>query len=418
MKKYAKQIFFDNLEFTMQDLNTTDPRQYWKIIKMLVKENANNCETIPPLRKTDSTYTFTDKEKAEALNNYFVSISTVDDSHETLPDFTPRTQAKIDSIHVTEHDITDIILKLNVHKASGPDEFSHRMLKETATTICKPLCMLFNRSLLEGDYPSKWKKANVMPLFKKGDRDQPSNYRPISLISCIGKVLERVVFKHVYNHLHLNNLIYKKQSGFIPGHSTVYQLIDIYNQICKAIDERKHTCIVFCDISKAFDRVWHLGLLYKLKQNGIEGSLHNWFRHYHTNRSQKVFVGTSYSESKLITAGVPQGSVLGPLLFLIYVNDIADKLISTTRLFADDSSLAVSSSDMNTIELNINHDLNELAAWAKQWLVTFNPSKTDAMICSLARYTEPSLYFNDIQLQFVQHHKHLGLTLSHRWYMA
>ncbi len=121
----------------------------------------------PPLRKTDSTYTFTDTEKAEALNNYFLSISTVDDSHETLPDYTPRTQAKLDSIHVTEHDITDIILNLNVHKASGPDEFSHRLLKETATTICRPLCMLFNWTLLESDYPSKWKKANVMPLFKK-----------------------------------------------------------------------------------------------------------------------------------------------------------------------------------------------------------------------------------------------------------
>ncbi len=144
-----------------------------------------------------------------------------------------------------------------INKASGPDEISHKMLKETSKTICLPLSIVFNRSIQEASYPNCWKKANVMPLFKKGNRDMPANYRPISLISCVGKVMERVVFKHVYNHLIANNLIYKNQSGFLPGHSTVFQLIDIYNQICKAFDDRKSTCIVFCDISKAFDRVWH-----------------------------------------------------------------------------------------------------------------------------------------------------------------
>ncbi len=251
-----------------------------------------------------------------------------------------------------------------------------------------------------------------MPLFKKGNMDQPCNYRPISLISCMGKVLERLVFKHIHNHLHFNNLIYKQQSGFLPGHSTVYQLIDIYNQICKSIDENQHTCIVFCDISKAFDRVWHAGLLFKLKQNGIEGGLLNWVKDYLSSRCQKVFVGQSYSDTKLIKAGVPQGSVLGPLLFLIYVNDIADKLLSTTRLFADDSSLAVSSSDINVIETTLNHDLTELSEWSNQWLVKFNPSKTDALLFTLSRCNQPNLTFNNVPLNFVEHHKHLGLTLS------
>ncbi len=147
--------------------------------------------------------------------------------------------------------------------------------------------------------------------------------------------MERVIFKHLFNHLSINDLIYKQQSGFLPGLSTVYQLIDIYNQICKAIDEKQHTCIVFCDISKAFDRVWHAGLLFKLKQNGVEASLYNWIKSYLSSRQQRVFVGSAFSENKLINAGVPQGSVLDPLLFRIYVNDITDRLISTARLFAD-----------------------------------------------------------------------------------
>jgi hypothetical protein len=232
-----------------------------------------------------------------------------------------------------------------IKKASGPDGISHRMLKETSFSICKPLCTLFNRSLQENTYPTCWKNASVMPLFKKGEHDLCSNYRPIFLISCIGKVMERIIFKYIYSHLHMNNLIYRYQSGFIPGHSSVYQLIDIYHQICKAFDEKKSTCIVFCDISKAFDRVWHKGLLFKLHQCGITNNLNTWIASYLKPRNQSVFVGSSFSDTKFINAGVPQGSVLGPLLFLIYVNDIAENLLSFTRRFADDSSLSVTSDD-------------------------------------------------------------------------
>ncbi len=170
--------------------------------------------------------------------------------------------------------------------------------------------------------------------------------------------------------------------------------------------------MVFCDISKAFDRVWHRGLLHKIRQYGISGNLASWLSNYLANRSQKVFVGTSYSETKQVKAGVPQGSVLGPLLFLIYVNDIADTLISTTRLFADDSSLAVSSSDTHIMETTINSDLNLMSAWAKQWLVTFNPLKTEVMYFSLSNAIPPDLFFENTRLNYVENHKHLGVTLG------
>ncbi len=216
----------------------------------------------------------------------------------------------------------------------------------------------------------------------------------------------------MYNYFNENSLIYKNQSGFLPGHSTVYQLIDIYQQICKAFDEKKSTCIVFCDISKAFDRVWHRGLLFKLRQHGISGNILNWITSYLDNRSQKVFVGSAVSDEKHINAGVPQGSVLGPLLFLIYVNDIAVSFLSLTRLFADDSSLATSTSDINQMEVILNEDLNRLFQWSQQWLVQFNPSKTEVMFFSLMDTDRPTLYFQNTQLTFVNHHKHLGLTLS------
>jgi len=226
--------------------------------------------------------------------------------------------------------------------------------------------------------------------------------------------MERVMFKYIYNFVHENKLIYKRQSGFIPKDSTIYQLVDIYNQICKAFDDKKFTCIVFCDISKAFDRVWHRGLLFKLKQCGISDHIVNWIASYLEHRKQRVFVGTEFSEEKTINAGVPQGSVLGPLLFLIYVNGIADSLFSITRLFTDDSSLAVISDSVQTIETTLNHDLQRVTEWANQWLVNFNPSKTEVLFLSLSKNNQnrPALYFQNTQLSYVESHKHLGLTLS------
>ena len=259
----------------------------------------------------------------------------------------------------------------------------------------------------------------VMPLFKKGDANTPSNYRPISLLSCLGKLMERVVYKHLYNHFVSHNLIYCKQSGFLRGHSTVFQLIDIFDQIARSLDDKTVTCMVFCDISKAFDRVWHQGLLFKLKENGISGNMLKWIESYLSNRTQKVFVRSSMSDVLQVKAGVPQGSVLGPLFFLIYVNDIVNNLLSITRLFADDTSLSCTTSNLSDLEGIVNHDLHQINLWAKRWLVDFNPQKTEAILFTTQKNVRlPQLYFDNIPVNFVESHKHLGLTLGHdgKWH--
>ena len=181
--------------------------------------------------------------------------------------------------------------------------------------------------------------------------------RPISLISYIGKPFERVVFKHVHNYLLSNSLIYKYQPGFLPGHSTVHHLI-VVHQTCLALENHKINCQVFCDISKAFDRVWHQGLLLKLEKYGIRGNLLAWFENYLYMRHQKVSINNTCSSYKFITACVPQGSVLGPMLFLIYINDISETLTGIARLFADDTSLSFSSADPVEIERILNQDLS------------------------------------------------------------
>lgn len=240
------------------------------------------------------------------------------------------------------------------------------MLKFTADTICYPLSNLFNLSLEQGVYPSKWKLAHVLPLFKKGDKCIASNYRPISLISCVGKLFERIIHKHLHNYLLDNRLIYKFQSGFLQGHSTTYQLIELYHNIAKNANEHLNSCVIFCNISKAFDRVWHKGLLHKLQHYGFQGNILAWLKDYLLNRSQKVVVHDSFSSIGFIKAGVPQGSVLGPLLFLIYINDLADDLLGFTRLFACDTSISYHSSNVQFMENIINRYLSVLREWSEK----------------------------------------------------
>ena len=170
--------------------------------------------------------------------------------------------------------------------------------------------------------------------------------------------------------------------------------------------------MVFCDISKAFDRVWRKGFLFKLEENDIKGDLLKWISNYISERRQRVFVGSSMSDSKMLSAGVPQGSILGPLLILIYVNDIVEYLVSISRLFADDTSLSFTSSNINDIEGILNHDLRIITAWAKQWLVDFNPNKTEAILLSITDVNNPNLYFDQVPVTCVDKHKHLGLHFS------
>ena len=222
--------------------------------------------------------------------------------------------------------------------------------------------------------------------------------------------MERVTYKYIFNHI--KNLIYEFQSGFLKGHSTVFQLLEIYHKVCSNLDDKISTILIFCDISKAFDKVWHRGLLTKLRSYGISGDLLKWLKDYLENRKQAVFVNNESSNLGNVRAGVPQGSVLGPLLFLIYINDICDNLSNLARLFADDTSLSYSGTNYQLMESQINDDLNILNEWAKTWLVDFNSKKTKALILSKAVTPTININFNNEVVEIVKNHKHLGITLS------
>ena len=249
---------------------------------------------------------------------------------------------------------------------------------------------------------------------KKNDPSDVSNYRPISLLNTLAKVLEKSVHKYVFNFLNDHHVITTLQSGFVPGDSTVNQLVDIYNTFCQALDEGKEVRAIFCDISKAFDRVWHKGLLFKLHSVGISGSLLQWFTDYLANRKQRVVIPGVSSSWSSVEAGVPQGSILGPLLFLLYINDIVENINSSIRLFADDTTLYIIVDNPVEAAYQLNSDLSKIHQWANQWLVTFNPSKSESVIFSRKRNrpNHPQVLMDQQPIHEVNLHKHLGIIFS------
>ena len=295
-----------------------------------------------------------------------------------------------------------------------PDHISNRTLKCLAEELCGPLCKLFNKSLFQSQFPDIWKCSSVVPIHKKNSVHDYTNYRPVSLTSCLSKVFEKCVFKHVSNFFLDNENITPLQSGFTSGDSTSYQLTHLYDYIARAMDCGKEVRAVFCDISKAFDRVWHKGLLHKLWVNGIRGSLLSWFDSYLNNRKQFTVINGYKSNIKSIEAGVPQGSVLGPLLFLVYINDIVEDIQCNIKLFADDTSLYVIIDDPFLSTNMLNDDLDLITKWAETWKVDFNPKKTESVIFSRKRNLVfmPDLIMNGVPINSVSSHKHLGLTLQ------
>ena len=227
------------------------------------------------------------------------------------------------------------------------------MLKLCPYEVARPLAIIFNKCQEEGSFPSLWKLANVQPVHKKNAKDDKTNYRPISLLSICSKIYEKIVFDSIYTFLTENNLLTSHQSGFRPGDSTINQLLAITTEIYTSFETLNETRAVFLDMSKAFDKVWHSGLLFKLKQNGIGGSLLKMLEVYLSERKQRVVLNGQESSWKPLSSGVPQGSVLGPLLFLIYINDLTQNISSTMKLFADDSSLFIKVNDIQEAHLSL-----------------------------------------------------------------
>ena len=411
----AKKLYLKKLADSLNDATTT-PKSYWKIIYRIM--NKTRAPKIPPLLD-GGTFIINCKEKAKLFNDFFSKQCTLIINESILPDFHYITEARINSIEITRESILAVIRSLNPNKATGCDEISGQMLRICDESVVMPLMIIFNNILECSVYPDQWKLANVVPIHKKEDKQLVKNYRPISLLPICGKIFEKLIFDGLYLYLVSNNLITKNQSGFVPGDSCTNQLLFLINEIHEAFEDPKSLEVraVFLDISKAFDKVWHDGLIFKLRQNGVSGKLLNFFQSYLSNRKQRVAINGFYSEFADIESGVPQGSVLGPLLFLVYINDLEKDIKSNVKFFADDTMLYSIVKDPTQSASDLNHDLEKINQWANQWKMAFNPDPNKQanevlFSCKTKSVDHPQIFFNGFPVVQVKETKHLGLILQ------
>ena len=411
----AKRVYFENLGNKLSDPKTGQ-KHFWTAFKRI--SNKKKQTNIPPILENNH-YVTTFQQKAQIFNVYFAEQCQINDNGSILPEFNSQTNASISQISISTNQIIDIIQKYSTKKSHGCDDISVAMLQLCASKVALPLSLIFKECLLTGKFPDCWKAANVVPIHKKNSRQLKMNYRPISLLPICGKIFEKIIFDQVYSYLNKNKLISSNQSGFRPGDSTIYQLISITSKIYESFENYDETRALFLDISKAFDKVWHEGLIYKLNCNGISGNLLNLFANYLHNRQQRVVLNGTSSDWKNIQAGVPQGSVLGPLLFLVYINDLTDNITSEMRLFADDSSLFTTVNGTNQTHEKLEKDLETITNWAHQWKMIFNPDLTKQAVevifsVKINKPVHPELVFNDIPVSREDHTKHLGVYLDNR----
>ena len=362
-------------------------KMLWQGIKNIISLKHGNVETISCLKDENDTKTSDPAKMAEEFNNYFTTVAC------GITQKIPRTpkspldylsNLNLNSFFIspcTASEVSSLIRSLKLGKSSGPNSIPVKLLKILEEPISNDLSVLINESFVSGIFPDNLKIAKVVPIFKKGLTTLKSNYRPISLLSIFSKIFEKVMHQRMYKFLETYEILFCMQFGFRTGHSTDHALISLTETIKSSLDKGRVGCGIFIDLQKAFDTVNHDILLKKLEHYGIRGIALNWFKSYLKNRKQYVSLNGHSSSFREISCGVPQGSVLGPLLFLIYINDLTNSSkFFSFFLFADDTNIYCESDDPALLTRKVNRELKKVKLWLDSNKLALNISKTNYVL--------------------------------------
>ena len=384
-----------------------NPKGFYQMYQTRAREN------IGPLVTAAGQTTEDAEDMCRMFNEYFLSVFTEENLVE-IPAVQSFFIGSIDNalsrVIINKQEVEKEIDRLKPQKSPGPDEIYARVLKECKIEVSSKLSEIFNKSLESGEVPEAWKLANIIPIFKKGSRTATSNYRPVSLTSTVGKLLESIIARTIRNHLETFKLIKDSQHGFTKGRSCLTNLLSFFSEVYEAVDKDKAYDVVYLDFSKAFDRVPHERLIRKVEAHGIRGGLLKWIKAWLTGRKQRVSINGIKSDWATVTSGVPQGSVLGPLLFIIYINDLDVGINSNISKFADDTKIG---RVMNSTEDNIvlQKDLDQLVEWSEKWQMKFNIEK--CKVLKLGRLDNGSRYqLDNLDISISECERDLGVMVS------
>lgn len=368
-------------------LHKNDLKKTWSILNEITQRNKKSNELNNEFLLGKKTVC-NSKDISDSFNNFFVNIGpTLAKKIKTIPtrsfnEFLGKNNSH--SLYLqptTEEEILNIVSKFACKTSCDNSEINMQIIKKTIIHILKPLTNIFNKSMEYGIFPNQMKVAKVIPLFKGGDKKLFSNYRPISILPQFSKVLEKLFYNRLISFISKFDILYSGQYGFRENHSTSLALIDLIEDITNSYDKNLSTVGVFIDLKKAFDTINHNILLQKLNHYGVRGICYQWIKSYLTNRQQYVSYNDTDSDFKNVVCGIPQGSILGPLLFLLYINDLSN-ISSKLKfiLFADDTNIFYTDNDIANVFTTLNKELEHLNTWFKLNKLSLNVDKTNFMI--------------------------------------
>ena len=400
-----------------------DIKNTWKVLKTVINKNVNHKYKKGCTSFSDNNCIISDPSLISSkFNEFFTNVGPnlakdIPVVENNVTEFLTGEYTKSMFLTATNKDeIFKLIMNEKSNKSSGYDNLSINVIKHVATEISVPLSKIFNNSFQQGTVPCNMKIAKIIPIFKSGNSDQFCNYRPISLLPTFSKILERVFYKRLIDYVNANNILTNNQYGFREKSSTTFALIDLIDDLSNSIEKKEYTIGVFLDLKKAFDTIDHTLLLRKLEFYGIRGVSYQWIKSYLENRKQFVSYNNVSSDHSNVICGIPQGSVLGPLLFILYINDICNvSNILKFILFADDTNVFYSDKNIKNLIVVLNKELIKLSLWFKVNKLSLNILKTNFILFKTkARFIPDNIdvCIDDVKITRVAYTKFLGVVID------